>query len=350
MKTLILPIAGESSRFPNVRPKFLLTHPSGNSILTEAIRGLDLKSFNKILVIGLKKHATIYGYVKALSVELNKEYGIGDKLDFCLLTKPTKNQPETVVRGIEAKSIEGEIVIKDCDNCFDLIKYTGNFVGVYKLENLKEVNAGNKSYIKLGKSGEIVNIVEKNVISSTFCCGIYGFKEVSEFIDTYYKLEKLNNIYISHIIYQMILDGKVFFTAEAKNYLDWGTLEDWLKFTSQFATIFIDIDGVLVENSGKILDPKWNSTSGIKKNIATVNKAYSSGHFHIILTTSRDSSNMALTIKQLKDEGLKNWHRLIMDLPHSKRILINDHSISNPYPTAIAINLKRNSEDLSEIL
>ena len=27
MKNLIVPIAGKSSRFPNIRPKWMLTHP-----------------------------------------------------------------------------------------------------------------------------------------------------------------------------------------------------------------------------------------------------------------------------------------------------------------------------------
>jgi hypothetical protein len=35
-----------------------------------------------------------------------------------------------------------------------------------------------------------------------------------------------------------------------------------------------------------------------------------------------------------------------MDLPHAKRILINDFAPTNPYPTAVAINLERNSSNL----
>ena len=50
MKTLVLPIAGQSSRYPDVRPKYLLVHPNGNLMITEAIRGLDLFQFDKILL------------------------------------------------------------------------------------------------------------------------------------------------------------------------------------------------------------------------------------------------------------------------------------------------------------
>ena len=38
--------------------------------------------------------------------------------------------------------------------------------------------------------------------------------------------------------------------------------------------------------------------------------------------------------------------KYVMNLPHSKRYLINDYANSNPYPTAIAINIERNSNNL----
>ena len=349
MKTLILPVAGESSRFPKIRPKFLLTHPSGNTVLTEAIRGLNLKEFDKIVIIGLKEHQNKYGYVDNLKEELKDSYC---DVEFFLLKNKTKNQPETVFKYLKEANIKGEIVIKDCDNYFELDECRGNFIGTYKLNNLKEVNAGNKSYIKFGKSGEIVNIVEKNIISNEFCCGVYGFQEASDFIKVYDRLKTLDNLYISHIIYQMILDGGVFFAKETKNYVDWGTLEDWQKFTSQYITLFLDIDGVLLENSGKICNPKWGTTKGIKENIELINKLYNSGKYFIVLTTTRTDNGFVEEelVSHLKKAGLRNWNRLVMGLPHSKRILINDYSNTNTYPTAISINLERNKGDLNGIL
>jgi hypothetical protein len=41
---------------------------------------------------------------------------------------------------------------------------------------------------------------------------------------------------------------------------------------------------------------------------------------------------------------------LIMGIHHSKRVLINDYANSNPYPTALAINIKRDSEDLGDLI
>ena len=44
------------------------------------------------------------------------------------------------------------------------------------------------------------------------------------------------------------------------------------------------------------------------------------------------------------------FNSLIMDLNHSKRIVINDYSKTNPYKSCDSINLKRNSSDLKDIL
>ena len=206
MITLILPIAGGSFRFPNTRPKFLLTHPLGNTLLTESIRGLPLKKIDKIVIIGLKEHQVKYRYIKDLKKELYEVYGIlGNKLEFVLLKNKTKNQPETIVKGIEDLKISGQILIKDCDNYFETNDIQGNFVSVYSLNNLKSVNASNKSYIKFGKKGEVVNIVEKSIIGDKFCCGLYGFSEASNFLDSYYFLKKYDDLYVSHIIYHRIL-------------------------------------------------------------------------------------------------------------------------------------------------
>mgnify|MGYP003675033930 CR=1 FL=1 len=43
-------------------------------------------------------------------------------------------------------------------------------------------------------------------------------------------------------------------------------------------------------------------------------------------------------------------YTLLMNLPNTKRILINDYNNANPYPRAQAINLKRDSDNLTDFL
>jgi hypothetical protein len=81
---LILPVCGNSSRFPNMRPKWLLTHPLGNTMLTESIRGLDVKALNNILIVALQEHEDRYKFGDSLKQELKDVYDI-EKVTLCLI-------------------------------------------------------------------------------------------------------------------------------------------------------------------------------------------------------------------------------------------------------------------------
>ena len=69
----------------------------------------------------------------------------------------------------------------------------------------------------------------------------------------------------------------------------------------------------------------------------------------IILTTSRPERYRDVTLQELQDKGIE-YDQVIMGLPHSRRVLINDFAKSNPYPSATAINMPRNKNDLKELL
>ena len=118
---------------------------------------------------------------------------------------------------------------------------------------------------------------------------------------------------------------------KVERYSDWGTLEDWNKYKSEYKTIFTDLDGVLVENSAEYFEPIWGTTNAIQENVDYMNDPYDSGKCRIIITTSRKSSFKEVTISQLDREGIK-YHDIIFDLPHAERIVINDFSKSNKYP------------------
>ena len=51
----------------------------------------------------------------------------------------------------------------------------------------------------------------------------------------------------------------------------------------------------------------------------------------------------------LKNLGFKDY-QLISGLNNSARVLINDFNQFNPYPRAIAINIERNTEQLTNFL
>ena len=58
MRTLIIPCAGQSTRYKTKRPKYFLNHPSGDLMCFESIKGLPLDTFDKIIMVTLQKYLT----------------------------------------------------------------------------------------------------------------------------------------------------------------------------------------------------------------------------------------------------------------------------------------------------
>ena len=146
-----------------------------------------------------------------------------------------------------------------------------------------------------------------------------------------------------------MLCGKTFSAFSVDNFMDWGTLKEWNRFKSTYSTLFVDIDGTLVKNCSEFFKPLWGDSDPIKENIDKINQMYESGRTKVILTTSRSSKSNKQTRNQLERIGLK-YHQIIYDLYHAKRIIINDYANSNPYKSCDSINIKRNSNNLAEML
>ena len=158
MLNLIIPACGQSTRFPNLRPKWLLTHPMGTSMLQESISGLDLTDVGRIVAVVLKQHVDEYQFVDAISQSIDD-----DRFEFVVLDEATDSQPETIALGIEKAKIEGAICCKDSDNFFRSNIRPINFVGAMDLREIGHINAGNKSYVLTDNKNNIINIAEKDL-------------------------------------------------------------------------------------------------------------------------------------------------------------------------------------------
>ena len=53
---LLLPVAGKSSRYPGIRPKWLLTMPNGQLMIERSLEGLNLNFIKEVVIIMLKEH------------------------------------------------------------------------------------------------------------------------------------------------------------------------------------------------------------------------------------------------------------------------------------------------------
>ena len=117
MKTLIITAAGLSTRFEGLKPKWMLTHPKGNWMLVEALKGINFNNVDRICFGFSKQQVELHNCYDAINMCID-QLGIQDKTDVVFLEKQTRNQPETVYQVIKQLDIKGQIIIKEVDNYF----------------------------------------------------------------------------------------------------------------------------------------------------------------------------------------------------------------------------------------
>jgi hypothetical protein len=345
---IILPVAGKSSRFPNLRPKWLLTNPNGNLMIVDSILGMGLQNITSLNLIYLKEHEEKFSFKQGLLKNL-KQYNLDTKINFIELETETAHQVETVRLGLEHIADDISFLIKDSDNSFkiNVTSTEHNFVSYCKLDQLKSTDVASKSYLELDSMNVINNIVEKKVISDKFCCGAYFFKSSHEFLK--FSNIQSSNLFVSDVVFNMLLNKETFVGIECTEYEDWGTLDAWKKYKNTFKTLFVDIDGTLFENSSAYVKPYIGETRPLINNINYLKELLATNRIQLILTTARPEEYRTITEQQLQSVGL-SYTQLIMGLLHSTRIIINDFSESSPYKTCDAINIERNSDTLKKYL
>jgi len=328
----------------------MLSHPMTNRLMvTEAISGLNLDFFDNIYFICLQEHEDKYSFMKGFVSELD-DAGLRAKSNIVLLPEQTESQSETVYTFLSGYDLDGFIFIKDSDGFYRCDVEEKNQVAYFDLNDMDDINARTKSYVDLDVNNVVTNIVEKKVISSTFSSGGYGFADAKEFCKTFEKLQDMDGeCYISHIIFEMMLSGSTFYGTKTTDFKDWGTLDAWNKYKSQYKCLFVDIDGTLITNSSHHFPPYTGSGEPIEDNIDLLAELHEQGRAKIILTTSRPERLRQLTIQELQTKGVP-FDQLVMGLPHCQRIVINDFARSNPYPSCSAINIPRNENNLTEFL
>ena len=147
----------------------------------------------------------------------------------------------------------------------------------------------------------------------------------------------------------MMLSGSTFYGTKTTDFKDWGTLDAWNKYKSQYKCLFVDIDGTLITNSSHHFPPYTGSGEPIEDNIDYLVELHEQGRAKIVLTTSRPERLRQITITELQTKGIP-YDELVMGLPHCQRVIINDFARSNPYPSCKAINIPRNTDELTEFL
>ena len=228
--SLIVPMINTSKKYENSVPiEFQYDNKTGKINCIKSIEGLKLSyidTFSRIYFIILSKHEEKYHVSQKIMLSVKNSMLNGIECVFTFLDKPTSSQAETIYTEIKKHDIKGPIFIKDADNmCILNSNLKKNSVLVYPLENTPIVDPQHKSYVAIDDQNFVVNIIEKKVVSNLFNCGGYSFNSALDFVEAYEAVQMFEDItshmYISHIIYWLILNKKLKFRPiEAVGYED----------------------------------------------------------------------------------------------------------------------------------
>lgn len=353
MTHLVLPAAGASTRFALHRPKFLLTHPSGKTMLEASIEGLgnlEHIEIEKILIVTLKEYFKQIDE-KLLCARIKEQYGVPTEI--LLLNKPTKSSVETLRLGLSDLPKDSSIIIKDIDNTFNFssdVSRIQNYVAFANIQKNPNFKVANKAFIKFSPANQLLEISEKKVVSENFYVGLLKCNKVQDFLNAARTTKAESEIHVSHVIRTLLKHNIHLRAIEVENYFDWGTKEDWFNYCKTFSTLFVDLDGVVFENLHELnRDYNWQKAKPIWTNCETLLQMSETSRVKIVFLSARPNYYLEMTKRALMELGFSKFE-IILGLTHSQRILINDFSETNPYPTAKAINLPRNSDSLKSYL
>ena len=220
MMTLIVPIAANNAEYAHKLPKPFRQDDEGTMLCVKAITGLPMDVIQDIYFVILKEHDQRFMLKEQLEMQFRK-YRLANA-HVTILDEPTASQVETVARAIELNGVTGLVFIKDADCYFttdEILPQNG--VAIYPLENLPIVDPQHKSYVAVDDLFYVTNIIEKRVVSHFFSAGGYCFEDATEFCRYYDRLKNYSPLYLSHVIYSMLLDKKIFRPIQIEDYQDW---------------------------------------------------------------------------------------------------------------------------------
>jgi hypothetical protein len=338
-------------------------------MLVDAIASLNLSKVHRVVVGILKEHldkhcgSDVHSILRAFEdgpARLNEI-----ELSIVVISVETVDQVQTIESILHTARVSGPVFLKDCDNQFSCD--VPGVDGVATLEITREMQSlsipASKSYAIVNGVGHIDNIVEKVILGSTFCVGGYAFADAQDMVTqigtareyqriagaTKIELAVSDVIWLKMISSTSVSEKSPFVSIPVTDYEDWGTLQAWQAYVRTFKTLFLDIDGTLIKNSGQYFKPIWGMQPPLARNVAHLKELHARGRTQIILTTSRAESYRDLTAKQLAEAGVP-YDTIIFGMFHAQRVLVNDYAKTNPFPSAVAVNVKRDADDFPEML
>ena len=327
-----------------MRPKWVLTHPTGKLMIELVLEAMDYRHFDRTVIAVLREHCVQY------DVDLVLNQAFGDSIEVVVLEEPTASAAETVYRTIQRANIGDLLLIKDSDCVVEaqLPEHPAFVVGLSIVADSPVDRIQAKSFVIRDEQGIILDIVEKEVVSNTICVGIYAAPAAS-FARAYERIReshvhiRAGEIYVSHLVSHLILQNDLVFRhVEATRFVDWGTLDDWHRELARHRSYVFDIDGVVLRNYGRYGAKNWSNTfEPIAQNVALLKRLSDAGH-EIVFMTARPDEHLGQFRALMEREGVR-YKAVIPGCHHGQRMMVNDFAPTNPYPSCEALSVPRDA-------
>lgn len=223
-----MPMAGKGQRF--VDAGYTVTKPmidiNGEPMIAKAIKSFGIDGF--YIYIGQDFVLEDETVVDELRLASRRDFS-------CIyLTQYTNGAASTVLQAIDFINNDDPLIIVNSDQ---IIKWDSNIFlnllngstdGVIALFNDSDPKW---SYAELDKSGNVIRVAEKEVISSNASVGIYGWKRGSDFVKYAKQMIDKNittngEFYICPVYNEAIQDGKIISSMFVEEMYGVGTPED----------------------------------------------------------------------------------------------------------------------------
>jgi NDP-sugar pyrophosphorylase family protein len=237
MLHIVIPMAGRGSRFQEAGYAFPkpLIDINGKTMIEVVINNLKPKTDHKFIFICQKEHFEKYDLHNVFKNATNNNFEV------IQIDGITQGAACTVLCAKEYIDNDNELLIANSD------QFIENDINDFINKSQKDGVDGNImtfisshpkwSYVRLDSNGQVLETVEKKVISNNATVGIYYFKKGSDFIKSAESMIRKgirsnNEFYVCPVYNELILDHKKIYVDEinVKQIHGLGTPEDLDKF------------------------------------------------------------------------------------------------------------------------
>lgn len=233
----IIPMAGHGARFVQAGyklPKMLLK-AHGKTLFEWSLNSLPLHLANVVVFVGLKDHEVRFELQKTI-----QELYPALNSKFVFLDQVTRGQAETTWFALKHCNADEPLVIFNIDTFFSSYTLAGNLLkpGIDGVLGAFHSTENRFSFAAMDSNQLFVTEVkEKEVISDNALTGLYTFKNVHDYVETYdYHIK--NNLtvkgeyYIAPMYNYLIAKGRKYIIDRADKHYILGTPDEYAQFLS----------------------------------------------------------------------------------------------------------------------